>query len=1121
MTDMHEMMSVDPPSVTDGGRKLTRGEKSKIAAKGRRDKEHIAMLDLMNELPVSMDILEKMDKAAVVKLATYYIKMKHFIQKDLTLYGFKALPNVKESAHGIGPNSVTKFQDQPTNLPESQMMLEALNGFLIFVSKKGTVKFVSNTVRDHLGHKQETLFGKSVYDFIHPNDHHELSKQFEDDQKNSNIKLSTMFLPVDEPRRVFYVRMKFSLTKPNSKVKNTGYMLVQWSGKMKRHVSTKLGCLVNLGLICICRPMQTTPLLEIRMDGSMFMSRHDLGMTFTFCDSRIITLIGYEPNELLGKTAYHFHNPIDAPKVQACHQNLIVKGTSVSKYYRFLGKNDNWVWLQTRATIIYNTANVAQYIVCMNFVISEEEGEKYLMLEEHQQANQHSANCVITLPDNPRSLTDCSTVKYNGGVKIVELQDENLEKTACLNGELDTQPKQIPTSTPLAPLSGGSQTLPTVTNTMVPPETGYQANLMVPVPSPSQKGSAVSTLAGSQCMTPTGFEPVSQCQTMIPEQNLLAQHSPMMSCGSNDNIGLTNETTNRIDPLVPDYMSHGSPESACSAYTGSPQPQPYTGTTHLSHTGSLCGNGLIDRTMDNFSQTMGASCSSSHSDDAGYESANSPYTASYLSPQTVSPACSYDSSDRGYTPDITNHSVLNQGQGQTCSYGGGFMMDTINVNDGLLAGHQPMDDSNSDYSNPVLDEIFKSMNQPNSDNLSVNMALVFSTIESLTSPSPLSVSTKVKSPGSPSTSNGSKSSSASVSQSERRTDKPLLRSFLTMPQDDIPKQPLGFLQMCKNNGQGKKSVNKNNQPIPFGMDKQMNASAQKTQNMNQMCSNMSVPRATVSNTVPNNSSSGYSETIDSEQLDLTAFPDEFQDFALQNLVNDITDAQAQALIADLQNEVGDTLMDTSEYFDTLDDTCTNTNTASGNLHNFPSNGVGSVSSSCVSSTIPFSQCKTSMNSTTSTDRNKCPTTNTIPQMKHSDPCFSNGPIYPVNSRPSKSAHDHVYHQSLSRLNGQSRQKFNNKSPENRAQFANNRLNGRQIPKMCQSQSQTSDHCKSELERHLRNRLKSRGQNCFGSHTMYNNDDKPFLQQLLTGELTNDMYIMMEKRRFEEKPIRPQ
>ena len=34
---------------------------------------------------------------------------------------------------------------------------------------------------------------------------------------------------------------------------------------------------------------------------------------------RILTLIGYEPNEVIGKTAYYFHNPLDAPRVSDCH----------------------------------------------------------------------------------------------------------------------------------------------------------------------------------------------------------------------------------------------------------------------------------------------------------------------------------------------------------------------------------------------------------------------------------------------------------------------------------------------------------------------------------------------------------------------------------------------------------------------------------------------------------------------------------------------------------------------------------------------------------------------------------------------------------------------------------
>jgi hypothetical protein len=48
---------------------------------------------------------------------------------------------------------------------------------------------------------------------------------------------------------------------------------------------------------------------------------------------------------------------------------VIDKGTSVSKYYRFLGKTGEWVWMQTRATIIYSAASKPQYVVCMNYVI--------------------------------------------------------------------------------------------------------------------------------------------------------------------------------------------------------------------------------------------------------------------------------------------------------------------------------------------------------------------------------------------------------------------------------------------------------------------------------------------------------------------------------------------------------------------------------------------------------------------------------------------------------------------------------------------------------------------------------------------------------------------------------
>ncbi|KAK3093285.1 hypothetical protein FSP39_013650 [Pinctada imbricata] len=399
---------------TKCNRKLTRAEKSKLAAKRRRDNEGVELDRLIELLPFSSESLKRMDKNSMMDLLLDYMKMKQYVQKEMAALSLQDKEESGETTKQVTTptnNQVALPAGKQLALPsngccrniamingveveESTLMLEAMNGFLILLDKKKRVMYASDGILTHLGIDQIYVLGKYIKDFIHPDDIAELRKQFNlkpcADQENCNCtpivsgkrkEDSVHDPPHLDNARVFYLRMKFYLKRKNARRKHGGYTLVQWSGRLKMRSSSQPGGYAVDGLICICRPMQTNSILEINMDGNMFMSRHDLGMRFTFCDPRIVTLLGYEPQELLGKTAYTFHNPIDAPKVSDCHSKLIVKGASVSKYYRFIGKNCDWVWMQTRATIIYNTSNVPQYIVCMNYIISEEEGQRYLMME--------------------------------------------------------------------------------------------------------------------------------------------------------------------------------------------------------------------------------------------------------------------------------------------------------------------------------------------------------------------------------------------------------------------------------------------------------------------------------------------------------------------------------------------------------------------------------------------------------------------------------------------------------------------------------------------------------------------------------------------------------------------
>ena len=53
----------------------------------------------------------------------------------------------------------------------------------------------------------------------------------------------------------------------------------------------KVQCRRVVGLVAVVRPMQSTPLIEIRLDGNMFMSRHSMDMMFTFCDPRLVGVL--------------------------------------------------------------------------------------------------------------------------------------------------------------------------------------------------------------------------------------------------------------------------------------------------------------------------------------------------------------------------------------------------------------------------------------------------------------------------------------------------------------------------------------------------------------------------------------------------------------------------------------------------------------------------------------------------------------------------------------------------------------------------------------------------------------------------------------------------------------
>lgn len=81
--------------------------------------------------------------------------------------------------------------------------------------------------------------------------------------------------------------------------------------------------------------------------------------------------MGYEPEELLGRSIYEYYHALDSDHLTKTHHDMFTKGQVTTGQYRMLAKRGGYVWVETQATVIYNTKNSQpQCIVCVNYVVS-------------------------------------------------------------------------------------------------------------------------------------------------------------------------------------------------------------------------------------------------------------------------------------------------------------------------------------------------------------------------------------------------------------------------------------------------------------------------------------------------------------------------------------------------------------------------------------------------------------------------------------------------------------------------------------------------------------------------------------------------------------------------------
>lgn len=357
----------------------------------RRNKMTTYINELCDMVPTCSTLARKPDKLTILRMAVSHMK----------------------TLRGTG-NTNSDGSYKPSFLTDQELkhlILEAADGFLFVVQcDTGRIIYVSDSITPVLHQSQTEWFGNTLYELVHPDDQEKVREQLSTTESQNTgriLDLKTGTVKKDShqtsirlcmgSRRGFICRMKMGNVQVDPMTANHSirirqrntlgpsldgnhYTVVHVTGYIKnwppsgvqidRDTDENGGghcCLVAIGRLQVTSTPNCNDLMGPNA-ATEFISRHSIEGKFTFVDQRVTAVLGYQPQDLLGKSAFDFYHPEDKGHMKDTFEQVLkLKGQVMSIMYRFRASNHDWVWLRTSSFSFQNPyTDEVEYIVCTN-----------------------------------------------------------------------------------------------------------------------------------------------------------------------------------------------------------------------------------------------------------------------------------------------------------------------------------------------------------------------------------------------------------------------------------------------------------------------------------------------------------------------------------------------------------------------------------------------------------------------------------------------------------------------------------------------------------------------------------------------------------------------------------
>ncbi|NXT16419.1 AHR protein, partial [Prunella fulvescens] len=425
-------------------------------SKRHRDRLNQELNKLTGLLPFPEDVRSRLDKLSILRLAVGYLKVKSYLMATAPNVG-----NCVDRPRPLGGDRWTEPQGDRELFPEGELLLQALNGFVIAVTGDGYIFYISPTVQDYLGFHQSDLIYQSVYELIHADDRAAFRRQLH----RTPLHAADTFPPeqlllarrsaMSSPQHLHAEKQSFVERSFTCRFRclldnSSGFLALNFHGRLKFLLGQQKSAADKspVALFAIATLLQPLSILELRTKMLIFQTKHKLDFTPMACDSRGKVVLGYTEVELCRRgSGYQFVHAADMMHCAEHHVRMMKTGESGLTVFRLLTKRGSWVWVQANARLVYK-GDRPDCIIAHQRALSNEEGEEHLQTRNLQLPFSFATGEAVLYGNDLPGFLDLFQAKEELPVQANSSSEQRLVDPNSLLGAMMKQDASIYNSHP-------------------------------------------------------------------------------------------------------------------------------------------------------------------------------------------------------------------------------------------------------------------------------------------------------------------------------------------------------------------------------------------------------------------------------------------------------------------------------------------------------------------------------------------------------------------------------------------------------------------------------------------------------------------------------------------------